>query len=334
VQPRHAPHEHLDEGVARRDPGAMQQAQEQRVALRRHHVAQPVGVERPRLGREVQHLGRRDAGERTGAVALGEQPRQVRVPLPHVREGDAARRLLDAVEGGVAALRVGVEQAVEPPPPVVVQARLDAREDAAIDQRAHTPRQAVEGGEGRQLVAPADQFLDGHVDEVGRVVHRLRGPMHGHDGAVPRVRPVGGDVEVGAHGLMVAIHRARRIVAERRVRGELQDDAQVRGDDDGHVGEARGVAQALEALEHDHQREAMAAGAGRLGDEGHLRRGRRVEGVQVAARRGAPEAGIRRPVDRRHGHGLLGDGRRREPRPSTLWADTARWEWGSGQDIR
>lgn len=51
-------------------------------------------------------------------------------------------------------------------------ATLDHAADPSVDQRANPSRETIQGAEGGHLKALFDEFLQGRVDHIRRVVHR------------------------------------------------------------------------------------------------------------------------------------------------------------------
>jgi hypothetical protein len=79
---------------------------------------------------------------------------------------------------------------------------------ARVNERPHALRQAVECAEGGELVAPAHQFFDSDVDQVGGVVLYRHRCVHDSSGNVPRSRIPRANPQELADGGVMAVQRA------------------------------------------------------------------------------------------------------------------------------
>ena len=104
-----------------------------------------------------------------------------------------------------------------------------------------------------------DEVFDGDVDQIGRVVHHLRGLVHGQDRCMARLSAPGLDLKMRADLLVVPIQRARGDV-ERRIRRQPQARPHVGDDGERHVLQTWQVAETLEHLEQHGQRQAWMTG--------------------------------------------------------------------------
>jgi hypothetical protein len=129
---------------------------------------------------------------------------------------------------------------------------------AAVDQGAGTAREPEKGVEGGQLTAAVQQLLDAGVDDVGQVVAGARGLDAGSHGDTTRLAVVAGNSDVAAHEGREPDTVAGGVVAGDLGNGIGQSSCRSNVVDDcaRHGGDAHDVAEALEALEQDQQRQA------------------------------------------------------------------------------
>jgi hypothetical protein len=123
-----------------------------------------------------------------------------------------------------------VQQALRPPPSFRAHPAGDAREDRLVDLSANGGRHVVQRGVRRQLQRGLDDALQREVDQVRRVVPRLRrladrglrqrpGPLRVPGRALPR-----------AHQAAVQPHRPIRPVVRLGFRGQAEAVPHVVGD--------------------------------------------------------------------------------------------------------
>jgi hypothetical protein len=98
---------------------------------------------------------------------------------------------------------VGLEQSIEVSALALSESLQDGPKQPAMHYRPHVRGQRIEGAEGRQLEALPHQFLDGHVDQIGRVVHHLGGLMNSYDRRASRLGTPASDLQVGVDLLVL-----------------------------------------------------------------------------------------------------------------------------------
>ncbi len=158
------------------------------------------------------------------------EPRQALAPAVHVALCSGSGCLFEPVE--VAQLLAGayMEQVIEEVGLVLSERGLHLVVESNVNPLAHRTDEAVEYAEGRQFVAASDEFFDHHVDEVGRITHRVGGFSSGGPGDLFAALTPGGDAEVGAQHLVVVVPGALGIVDWRRVRWQFELPPQVHDD--------------------------------------------------------------------------------------------------------
>ena len=129
---------------------------------------------------------------------------------------------------------------------------------AAVDESAGGAGDLEERAEGGQLVALPDQLLDRDVDDVGQVVPGARRRDAGPHGKAASLGIVTGNVEEAAHQRHQTGAVGRVVVAGKLVGSVRQPCrcADVGDDPSRNIGDLHEVAEALERLEEDQQRQA------------------------------------------------------------------------------
>jgi hypothetical protein len=145
--------ERVHQGIAESDATAMDQAKQERVALERRHVLQPVRIKDPGLGSEVSDLGWGQTTERPFDLAQGQQPDQSILQLLQVLERGALGRGLELTQEGAVLDVVGDQQLVQPELLLAREVAEDLVEQEPVDLRTDMADQAIQRVEGGQLVA-------------------------------------------------------------------------------------------------------------------------------------------------------------------------------------
>jgi hypothetical protein len=103
------------------------------------------------------------------------EPLQPRDEMAQLRERWSSWIRLDLIPEGLPCRRVGGEELVQPLVTLGIDRLSDLLKERAVHGRPHTLGRSPEGGKPGELPVLADQFLDPHIDEIGKIILGLRG---------------------------------------------------------------------------------------------------------------------------------------------------------------
>jgi hypothetical protein len=135
--------------------------------------------------------------------------------------------------------------------------RCDPAEDMTIDQRTDASYQMIQGAKCWHLIALLHQFVNGCIDEIRWIFHRVNGPQDGANGDPASVFAIGKDLIVLSYHLMVTGEDAWAVIDRNQVFRERARFTNMGHDGSGNFIHARKIAQTGKEFEPEHEIELI-----------------------------------------------------------------------------
>jgi len=295
---------HLDQFVATAHAGLPQQAEQQRVPpARLRDIEEIAHFQNRGLGSELAQLGMGDALQERVRIDQAGQPVEPLDPKPDRFRGRGPGVLFEAVEAGRQAVRRPGQQGVQHRLVIIRQTRRHSIVDPRMDLGAQPVYQPIEGAERGQVDGGRLQRLDRPINEIGRITHGFGGLESDLGDQTLGRRAVRSDRKVSANRRLIAIQRfcPARLLGLRQRSEQSKLQGQMRNGIGVDLVRRGKASEVLPRLQQRRQQQLARITAGVRVDEGKIRIGQPVSGIQFLAGQPSSRTRICGAVDGRHG---------------------------------
>ena len=139
-----------------------------------------------------------------------------------MREGGTWRNEFELGKSRAMGGKLHLKECFEAVLEVGVHAALYHPADPSIDQRANPSRKTIQGAKGGHFVALFNEFFQGRIDHIRRVVHGAHSTQECAEDDPTCLFAIGEDLVVLAHHLVMPIQRPLMVVSRNHLCGQVE----------------------------------------------------------------------------------------------------------------
>ncbi len=221
---------HLGQVVTNSGPLVLNHGQDQRIPLHGDEILQISGIQRPGVIREIPPLQVRDVDEESVHITEFVQPTKLLDERLQIVSRGALGYALEAIEGTAAPFQVSVEEVIQLPALLIIQAAIDEVDEDCLALAGHVLGNLDQGRIGRKFHAATQQLIDDGIDEIDPLRDQRRGGRGRSQGNAPTLVAIErNDAQIAANGRFLTVS-CRRTQCEGSHRPEPHDLSDVLAD--------------------------------------------------------------------------------------------------------